>query len=34
MSDSIIREVAWEVVPDCVERVVAQLARESLSKRE
>ena len=32
MSDSVVREVAWEVVPDCVERVVDQLTRESLSK--
>lgn len=33
MSDSVVREVAWEVVPDCVERIVGQLMRESLSKR-
>ena len=33
MSDSVVREVAWEVVPDCVERVIERLARESLSKR-
>jgi CheY-like chemotaxis protein len=33
VSDSIIREVAWEVVPDCVERVIERLARETLSKR-
>jgi CheY-like chemotaxis protein len=33
MSDSVIREIAWEVVPDCVERVVERLTRESLSKR-
>lgn len=37
MSDSVVREIAWEVVPDCVERVVAatveRLARESLAKR-
>jgi CheY-like chemotaxis protein len=33
MSDSVVREVAWEVVPDCVERVVDQLTRESLSRR-
>lgn len=32
MSDSVVREVAWEVVPDCVERVVDQLTRASLSK--
>jgi len=33
MSDSVVREVAWEVVPDCVERVVGQLTRESVSRR-
>jgi len=33
MSESVVREVAWEVVPDCVERVVEQLTRESLTKR-
>ena len=33
MSDSVVREVAWEVVPDCVERVVDQLTRESLPRR-
>jgi len=33
MSESVVREVAWEVVPDCVERVIEQLTRESLSKR-
>ena len=37
MTDSVVREIAWEVVPDCVERVVAvtveRLARESLAKR-
>lgn len=33
MSESIVREVAWEVVPDCVERVIQELTRESLSKR-
>lgn len=33
MSESVVREVAWEVVPDCVERVIGQLTRESLSKR-
>jgi CheY-like chemotaxis protein len=32
MSDSVVREVAWEVVPDCVERVIGQLTRESLSR--
>lgn len=33
MSESVVREVAWEVVPDCVERVIDQLTRESLSRR-
>ena len=33
MSESVVREVAWEVVPDCVERVIEQLTRESLSRR-
>ena len=33
MSESVVREIAWEVVPDCVERVVDQLSRESLEKR-
>jgi CheY-like chemotaxis protein len=33
MSESVVREVAWEVVPDCVERVIDQITRESLSKR-
>ena len=33
LSESVVREVAWEVVPDCVERVIEQLTRESLSKR-
>ena len=33
MSESIVREVAWDVVPDCVERVIQELTRESLSKR-
>lgn len=33
MSESVVREVAWEVVPDCVERVIEQLTRESLEKR-
>jgi hypothetical protein len=33
ISDAVVREVAWEVVPDCVERVVEKLTRESLSGR-
>jgi len=33
LSDSVVREIAWEVVPDCVERVVERLAREGVSKR-
>jgi CheY-like chemotaxis protein len=33
MSDDLVREIAWEVVPDCVERIIEKLARESLAKR-
>ena len=33
MSDAVVREIAWEVVPDCVERVVERLSREGLTKR-
>lgn len=33
LSESVVREIAWEVVPDCVERVVSNLTREDLSKR-
>ena len=33
MSDSVIRELAWEILPDCVERVVEKLSRESLAKK-
>jgi hypothetical protein len=33
MSDSLVREIAWEVVPDCVERVVERLTREGVSRR-
>jgi hypothetical protein len=31
MSDTVIREIAWEIVPDCVERVVEKLSREGLT---
>ena len=34
ISDKVIREIAWEVVPDCVERVIDRLTRESLAKRQ
>lgn len=33
LSDSVVREVAWEVVPDCVERIVEKLTRENAPKR-
>lgn len=33
LSDTVVREVAWEVVPDCVERVVSTLTREGLDNR-
>lgn len=33
MSDSVVREIAWEVVPDCVERVIKGMTRQELSKR-
>jgi hypothetical protein len=33
MTDEVVRQVAWEVVPDCVERVIENLTRELLSKR-
>ncbi|MCI0486977.1 MAG: response regulator [Blastocatellia bacterium] len=33
ISDAVVREIAWEVVPDCVERVIEKLTREELSKK-
>jgi CheY-like chemotaxis protein len=33
ISDSVVREIAWEVVPDCVERIVEALTREEVLKR-
>ena len=33
ISDTVVREIAWDVVPDVVERVIEQLARESLSRK-
>jgi hypothetical protein len=33
MSDSVVREIAWDVVPDCVERVIKDMTRQELSKR-
>ncbi|HKV41657.1 MAG TPA: hypothetical protein VJX67_20805, partial [Blastocatellia bacterium] len=33
ITDSVIREIAWEVVPDCVERIVEKLSREAMAKR-
>jgi CheY-like chemotaxis protein len=32
MSDSVVREIAWEVVPDCVERIVEKMTREGITK--
>jgi hypothetical protein len=33
IGDSVIREIAWEIVPDCVERIIEQQTRETLAKR-
>jgi CheY-like chemotaxis protein len=33
IGDAVVREIAWEVVPDCVERVVEKLTQEGLAKR-
>jgi CheY-like chemotaxis protein len=33
LSDSVVREIAWEVVPDCVERVVNNLTREGMNNK-
>jgi hypothetical protein len=33
ISDSVVREIAWEIVPDCVERIIDQQTRESLARR-
>jgi hypothetical protein len=33
LSDSVVREIAWEVVPDCVERVVSKLTEEAVSRK-
>lgn len=33
IGDSVVREIAWEIVPDCVERIIEQQTREALSKR-
>jgi CheY-like chemotaxis protein len=33
LSESVVREIAWEVVPDCVERVVGQMTRDGVAKR-
>ena len=33
MSDSVVRDIAWEVVPDCVERVIKDMTRQEMSKR-
>ncbi len=33
MSDTVVREIAWDVVPDCVERVIKDMTRQEMSKR-
>ncbi|MEW6128820.1 MAG: response regulator [Acidobacteriota bacterium] len=33
LSDRVVREIAWEVVPDCVERVVSNLTKEGLTSK-
>jgi CheY-like chemotaxis protein len=33
IGDSIVREIAWEIVPDCVERIIEQQTRAALAKR-
>jgi CheY-like chemotaxis protein len=33
MGDAVVREIAWEVVPDCVERVVEKLSHDAAAKR-
>lgn len=33
LSDAVVREVAWEVVPDCVERVVEKITRDSSARK-
>lgn len=33
LSDAVVREVAWEVVPDCVERVVEKITRDSAARK-
>ena len=33
ISDTVVRELAWEILPDCVERVVEKLSREALAKK-
>ncbi|MEK6303288.1 MAG: response regulator [Acidobacteriota bacterium] len=33
IGDSVVREIAWEIVPDCVERIIEQQTRAALAKR-
>jgi CheY-like chemotaxis protein len=33
IGDSVVREIAWEIVPDCVERIIEQQTRDALAKR-
>ena len=32
ISESVVREIAWEVVPDCVERVIKEMTAQEVSK--
>lgn len=33
MSEAAVREIAWEVVPDCVERVIKEMTKQGLQNR-
>jgi CheY-like chemotaxis protein len=33
LSESVVREIAWEVVPDCVERVIKDMTAQEVAKR-
>jgi hypothetical protein len=32
ISESVVREIAWEVVPDCVERVIKEMTAQEVTK--
>ena len=32
ISESVVREIAWEIVPDCVERVIKEMTAQEVSK--